>query len=86
MEGEFHLAMTKESMHMEREVRLAMTQENMHMDREFRLAMTFESIYALRVRIHNHDRGLSLDPIAKLTEPMPYCLLTGEGYWIANHV
>ena len=51
----------------------------MHMEREFRLTMTQESIHALGVRIHNLDRGLSLYPIAKFSELIPYCLLTREG-------
>ena len=56
------------------------------MDRDFRLVTTQESIHALRVRIHNHDRELSLYPIAKLSELMPYGLLPREGKWITNHV
>ena len=52
---------------------------SMHMEGEFRLAMTQESIHAHGVRIPNLDRRLSLDPIAKLSELMPYCLLPREG-------
>ena len=50
-----------------------------HMEGESRLAMTQESRHALGVRIPNLDRQLSLYPIAKLSELMPYCLLPREG-------
>ena len=53
--------------------------ESMHMEGDFRLAMTQESIHAHGVRIPNLDRRLSLYPIAKLSELMPYCLLPREG-------
>ena len=53
--------------------------ESMHMERVFHLAMTQESIHAHRLRIPNHDRRLSLYPIAKLSELIPYCLLPREG-------
>ena len=64
---------------MEREFCLATTHESMHMEREFRLAMTHDSMHAREVRIHNLDRKLSLYPIAKLAELMPYCMMTREG-------
>ena len=57
----------------------SMTLDSMHMEREFRLAMTHESMNALEVRIHNLDRKLSLYPIAKLAELVPYGMLTREG-------
>ena len=60
--------------------------ESMHMEGEFRLAMIQKSIHALRVRIPNLDRRLSLNPIAKLRELMPYCLLPKEEWWSTNHV
>ena len=53
--------------------------ESKHMQGECRLAMTQESIHAHGVRIPNLDRRLSLYPIAKLSELMPYCLLPREG-------
>ena len=53
--------------------------ESMHMEGECCLAMTRESIHAQRVRIPNLDQRLSLYPIAKLSELMPYCLLPREG-------
>ena len=53
--------------------------ESMHMQGEFRLAMTQESIHAQGVTIPNLDQRLSLYPIAKLNERMPYCLLPREG-------
>ena len=53
--------------------------KSMHMEGESRLAMTQESIIALGVRIPNLDRRLSLYPIAKLWELMPYCLLQRRG-------
>ena len=53
--------------------------KSMHMEGEFRLAMTQESIHAHGVRIPNLDIRLSLYPIAKLSELMPYYLLPGEG-------
>ena len=53
--------------------------EGMHLEGECRLAMTQESIHALGVSIPNLDRRLSLYPIAKLSELMPYCLLPREG-------
>ena len=53
--------------------------KSMHMEGESRLAMTQESIHALGLRISNLDRRLSLYPIAKLSERMPYCLLPREG-------
>ena len=62
-----------------RERGLAMTHVSMHMERDFRLAMTHESMHALKVRIQNLDRKLSLYQIAKLAELMPYCMLTREG-------
>ena len=71
---------------MEKESGLAMTHESMNMEREFRLAMTHKSMHALEVRIHNVDRKLSLYQIAKLSELMPYCMLTRKGYWITNLV
>ena len=49
------------------------------MERECCLAITHESMHALGVRIHNLDRRLSLYPIGKLAELMPYCMLTREG-------
>ena len=49
------------------------------MERDFRLAMTHDSMHAPEVRIHNLDRKLSLYPIAKFAEYMPYCMLTREG-------
>ena len=48
------------------------------MAREFRLTMTQESINALGMIIYNYDRGLSLYPIVKSSELMPYCLLTNR--------
>ena len=60
--------------------------ESMHVEEEFPLAMTQESIHAHGVRIVNLDRQLSLYPVAKLSELMPYCLLRREGQWITNHV
>ena len=53
--------------------------KSMHMERESRLAMSQENNQALGVRIPNPDRQLSLYPIAKLSELMPYCLLLREG-------
>ena len=53
--------------------------ETTRMERESCLAMTQESIHALGARIHNHDLGLSVYPIAKLSELMLYCLLPSEG-------
>ena len=53
--------------------------KSLHIEGESRLAMTQESIHALGVRIPNLDRQLSLYPIAKLSEFMPYCLLPREG-------
>ena len=53
--------------------------ESMHMEGEFCLAMTLESIHAHGLRICNLDQRLSLYPIAKLSELMPYCLLQREG-------
>ena len=53
--------------------------ESMHMEGEFHLAMTLESIYAHEVRIPNLDQRLTLYPIAKLRELMPYCLPPREG-------
>ena len=41
--------------------------------------MTQDSIHALGVRMFNLDRRLSLYPIAKISELMPYCLLPREG-------
>ena len=52
--------------------------KSMHAEGESRLAMTQESIHALGVSIPNLDRRLSLSPIAKLNELMPYCLLPRE--------
>ena len=49
------------------------------LERESCLAMTQESIHALKVRVHSHNLGLSVYPIAKLSELMPYCLLPREG-------
>ena len=49
--------------------------DSMHMEGEFCLAMIQEIIHALGVRISNLDRLLSLSPIAKLSELMPYCFL-----------
>ena len=60
--------------------------ESMHMEGGSRLAMTQESIHAIGVSIPNLHRRLSLYPIAKLSELMPYCLLPREGQWITNHV
>ena len=60
--------------------------ESMHMEGELRLAMSKESISAQGVRIPNFHRRLSLYPIAKISELMPYCLLPREGWWITNHV
>ena len=60
--------------------------EIMHMVGEFPSAMTQESIHAHGVTIPNLDQRLSLYPVAKLSELMPYCLLPREGYWITNHV
>ena len=37
------------------EFRLAMTHGSMHMERDFRLAMTHESMHALEVRISDID-------------------------------
>ena len=48
------------------------------MESEFRLTMTQESFYAHGVRIQNLHQGTSLYPITKLTELMPYYLLTRE--------
>ena len=53
--------------------------ESMSMEGEFRLAMTQESIHAHGVRIPNLDGRLSLYPIAKLSEHMPYCLVLRDG-------
>ena len=53
--------------------------ESKHMEGEVPLAMTQESIHGHGVRIPNLDRRLSLYPIAKLSELMPYCLLPREG-------
>ena len=52
--------------------------KSMHMEGESRLAMIQESIHALGVSIPNLNRRLSLNPFAKLSEPMPYCLLPRE--------
>ena len=52
--------------------------KSMHMEGEFRLAVTQESIHAHGVKIPNLDRRLSLYPIAKLSELMPYCSLQRE--------
>ena len=60
--------------------------ESMHVEGEVCLAMTQESIHAHGVRITNLDRRLSLYPVAKLTELMPYCLLPRQGQWITDHV
>ena len=38
-----------------------------------------DSVHALGVRIPNFDRRLSLYPISKFSELMPYCLLPREG-------
>ena len=46
--------------------------KSMHMEGESRLAMAEESIHALGVSIPNLNRRLSLNPFAKLSEPMPY--------------
>ena len=53
--------------------------ESMHMEGEVCLAMTQESIHALGVRLPNCDGRLSLNPIAKLSELIPYCLLQRAG-------
>ena len=71
---------------MEKTFHVAMTHENMHMEREFRLDMTHESMHALEVRIPNLDRKLTLYPIAKSAERMPYCMLTREGQSNTNRV
>ena len=63
---------------MEKEFCPALMPENLHMEREFRLAMTHESMHALGVRIHNRDQKLFLYAVAKLTELMPYGMLTRE--------
>ena len=60
--------------------------KSMQIEGESRLAMTQESIHALGLSIPNLDRRLSLHPIAKLSELMPYCLLPREGWWITNQV
>ena len=83
-EGERDQSMAREgehsqSMAQEREYHQSPIRRVRILERESRLAMTQESIHAPRVRVHNHALGLSMNPIARLGELMPYCLLPREG-------
>ena len=53
--------------------------ESIHMEGDTRLSLTRESIHSHGVRIPNLDQRLSLYPIAKLSELVPYSLLPREG-------
>ena len=53
--------------------------ESLHMGGEVRLAMTQGSSHAHGVIIANLDRRVSLYPIPKLSELVPYCLLRRGG-------
>ena len=61
---------------MERHFCLAMTHESMHIERKPSRTTALESIHALGLKLHNLDQGLSLYPIAKLTKLMPCSILT----------
>ena len=62
-EGEPDLTKTESRAHS-----LAITHESMHMERDVHLTMTHEGMHALEVKISDIEGGLSLHPIAKSNE------------------